>query len=106
MNAKHTPGPWITEKSGRIVHIKGSDGFYVATVAWDCGEPISKDKPTLANRLDRASGEIARLRTINADLLEALQAVTSLCEAYTSHPIHNDKRIKDARAAIERATQK
>ena len=64
------------------------------------------DKPTLANRLDRASGEIARLRTINADLLEALQAMLPEMAAFCKYSTRAEELTTQARAAIARATQK
>ena len=67
---------------------------------------------TIVDDLMRLSNDLERLQTINTDLLEALEALTSAVESapkFTSHTMpnevwqHREAVIEQARAAIAKA---
>lgn len=110
MNTKHTLGPWhIGMHPGPIIY--GADSSQVA----DCrGDLLGKDESLANLRLIAAApdllAECERLRTINSELVAALEAAeTSL--SYAADLLQAPRvsamreNLSDARAALARAKE-
>ena len=97
----HTPTPWKTGNAFDCArdHAISADGNLIARVMGN-GYPIGTGwSPESAANADLI------VRAVNAHdaLVAALEAITGMVEAYAGHPMSNDKRTKDARAALAAA---
>jgi hypothetical protein len=104
--SKHTPGPWTIKFHGEDYEILGANGDLVYGCEEYYPSTISADDAILMAMALELDAENERLRAINAELVQALQAFLGYGNfdiAVGGNPIAVDEMLARARAALAKA---
>lgn len=111
MNTKHTPGPWAWQNFGNYRFLTAQHGMREIIIGSLAKEMPAETYPAMSNaetgRLEPVNPESPNAKLIAAapDLLKALMELIDYIERSVSNPNFKDKELKDAEAAIKKATE-